>query len=240
MRLPLPCVLAAVVAACSGSTHTIGRTDLELVEPQEGAQVFSGDPLAIRATASDSQGVKTLSLAVGSVVAKTCAFDPTTTADAECDVTKEPQDYAAQVHNHGLNVSATLVNGAGQKSSRSALVIVSPLVVRFVSPAPANPAKVSGTSTLSVDVRHEVLVDTVAVTFDGGAQLTQWTEEPYTRPIDWAAVVNPGAHTLTATATDAQGRTATAKLDVLVACGSDGDCEGGQRCCQGTCAAKCP
>ncbi len=231
---------AACALACSDSTRTTGHTELQLTNPPDGAQLFSGDGLLVRATADDNAGVKSLALLVGTRLAKSCPFAPSSTDLAVCATTVQPTDFAAQVQHGALTVWVRLVNGDGLSSVRSAEVVVSPLVVRFT--APANSAKLSGPSSLAVDVRAEVPVQLVTVTADDGrVPIHQWEPSAaYAGDVDWAADLEPGPHTLVATATDVQQRTATAKVDVVVLCEAAADCAAGQQCCRGACAATCP
>lgn len=233
------CLAALLAAACADGSRTVAHTELTLTDPADGAAAFSRDDLAVRAHASDNHLVKSVALVVGTRAARTCAFDPPV-EDASCETTVAPADFAAQVQAGRLTVRAHAVNADGDETDRTADVVVTPLVVRFASPAPPGPVNVRGTSRLAFTVRAEVPARLVAVTYDDGLPLRQWDTEPYQDDVDWQAFVGVGPHALVATVTDANQRTAQARLDVVVACAADAECARGLHCCGGTCLGACP
>jgi hypothetical protein len=94
-----------------------------------------------------------------------------------------------------------------------------PPAVALASPAAG--ATVSGTVTVSASASDNVGVASVAFTLDGAALGAPLTSAPYSLPWDTTSVVN-GAHTLSATATDAAGNAATsAPITVTVSNATD-------------------
>jgi hypothetical protein len=87
-----------------------------------------------------------------------------------------------------------------------------PPTVSFGSPTAG--ATVSGTVTVQVNASDNVGVSSVSLTVDGSSLGTD-TSSPYSFPWNAGALAN-GSHTLTATATDAAGNTASATITVTV------------------------
>lgn len=234
MRPSLFLALSAL-AACTDGTTLVNTGTLTLASPPDGFQLFSRDELHLLADASDSRGVKSLSLLLGERVVKTCPADPPAES-LTCETSIAPADVAAQVKDGQLLVHARLVNGDDGETDRVANVVVDTLVVNFLEPG----AQVKGSAPLKLSAKSEVPVRSVVVTYDAGLPLRQWDGEPYEASFSWAALVGLGKHALVATVTDSAARTATARLEVDVLCAGDGDCDPGKTCCTaGDCAGAC-
>jgi thermitase len=151
---------------------------------------------------------------VAGVAALVISVNPALTAAQVQNVLKQGAD---DLGNPGWDPSY----GAGRVNAARAVSLAggpggttdtTPPTVSFNSPGAG--ATVSGTVSVQVNAGDNVGVASVSVSVDGGSPATD-TTAPYSFTWDTTGWAN-GSHTLTATATDTSGNTATASIIVTV------------------------
>jgi MYXO-CTERM domain-containing protein len=103
--------------------------------------------------------------------------------------------------------------------------------------APADGATVDAGFVVTVQASDDVAVERVEILIDGVVAGTD-TTEPYELATD--SMLAPGSHTITATAYDLVNQasdTITVTIASGAACTTDAECEGAERCKEGTCVA---
>jgi hypothetical protein len=229
----------ALVSACGGDVQVVSKTTLIITAPVDGAAVFSLDPMAFQAQATNPAGLTMLELAAGDVVVQTCKASMSHQTPLACGTAVSLPTVAAQYAGGSLRLTATATDDKNLKKSASITVTVTPILVSFTQPvAQGSPpvAVVEGTSELALNVRSELPVTSVKVTYGGsgsagGLPLTQFQSMPYQAMINWPVELQVGQTELSAVATDTQARTGSGTLSVQVQCAQDADCAAHQRCC---------
>ncbi|MDP2311522.1 MAG: Ig-like domain-containing protein [Pseudomonadota bacterium] len=220
-----PFGLLLLLAACDGAkvsldTGTEKDTDpdpvdtipptVSLTAPAEGATV--GDPVSFAATASDDVAVASVTFVVDGVAVGEATSEP-------WSLDWDPTGIA----NGPYVVSAVASDAAGNEASATASVTIEheagldPASITILTPADG--ATLCGAFT--VEAALDLAVEEVAFTLDGVAMGTD-PSEPYTWDWDTTESTN-GSHTLRATATAADGRSAQQSIVVEVA-NTSADC----------------
>lgn len=227
-----------LVVACDDGARTLARLDLAFESPVDGALVFAAEPFPARVRATTNEALTSVELRVGEVSASTCAASQEDPTEILCELEIDPRRWAGQQQDGRLKLSATVTTAEGETKQTSITVNVTPVFVAFVTPE--HEGTVAGSSTLEVQVRGEVGIERVEIAYDDGVPLHVFRGEPWSTSINWPAETGVGTHALSATVFDVQARSATAHIEVLVACEVDTDCEVAQVCCaSGLCAAAC-
>jgi len=196
----------AVALALQGARDTQPPT-VAFATPANGA-MLSG-VVQVQVSASDNAGVASVSVRVdnGTPFTDTSApytfsWDTTAVPDGPHTLTATATDTSGNTATAQLGVTVT--NAPPPDTT--------PPTVSFA--APANGATVAGVVQIQLSASDSVAVASVSVRVDNGTPFTD-TSAPYTFSWDTTAV-SDGPHTLTATATDTSGNTATAQLTVAV------------------------
>ncbi len=196
---------ARAVSLAGGSADTTAPT-VSITSPGPGATV-SGTA-AVQASASDNVGVSTVTffvdgvqVAVGSVAPFAYSWDTTTAANAS----------------HTLK--ATARDAAGNSTSSSVTVTVNNPVPDTTLPvvsvtSPASGSTVSGTVTIQAAASDNVGVSSVSFYADGALKCTV-SAAPFACSWNTTSTGN-GGHTVSATARDAAGNTASSSVGVTV------------------------
>ncbi|HZD97329.1 MAG TPA: Ig-like domain-containing protein, partial [Micromonosporaceae bacterium] len=190
------------VTVANGTSDPTPPT-VSIEAPSDGATV-SG-PVTISADASDGSGVGEVRIDVdGSLLC----------ADSSAPYTCPWDATAAGDH----TIEATALDDAGNQASAAVDVTVmpppdtTPPAVSFGAPAAG--ATVSGTASVQVSASDDTGVASVSLSLDG-ATLGTDTSAPWTFGVDTTKLPN-GAHSLTATASDAAGNQTSAQESVTV------------------------
>jgi hypothetical protein len=246
--LRLTTLSCLALASCGGTVQLDSNTVITINSPADGATVFALTPLAFNVTATNPAGVSAVVLQVGesgAVVVQTC---PATTSSTSitCEVTLDVTTLEGQLQNNILHLQAIATDAKQLKKNSSVDVTVTHVQLAFTQPAASGSppvADVQGTSELVISAQDDIAITSIQVTYGGtspstGLPLTEFHSAPYQESIDWPLELQGvGPFELFAVATDAQGRTATASLSIVVLCAQDADCPmANQRCCSdGTC-----
>lgn len=214
-----------------------GPLKVSIAEPVADASILPAatfDFVARAVVAGDWVGVERIELHAGGpgvtdVLLTTCtpsAPDSLLSCEFSFDVSRHTMLFVSG----SLNLTAVAVDSRGETASTSLRVSDSPrpLTVKFTYPpvtlgTNSLAASVEGTGPLEVSVTP--VATTVVVTVDGNTVLQQWSAAPFSAYVDWSQL-GAGPHQMTASATDGWGTTASAELDVVVACQDDADCSG--------------
>ncbi len=196
---------AVAMALASGGTTDTTPPTVSISYPGSGATV-SGT-VSVQASASDNVGVASVSLSVdGSILATDTA---------------SPFSFSwntASLINGTHTLTATAKDAAGNSATSAALTVMvsnsdtTPPTVGITSPGAG--ATVSGTISVQVSASDNVGVASVSLSIDGVILGTD-TSAPYTFSWNTSSAAN-GSHTVSATATDAAGNTATTSILVQV------------------------
>ncbi|MBS2023012.1 MAG: hypothetical protein JST92_11410, partial [Deltaproteobacteria bacterium] len=195
-------------------------------------------PITFHATADNPAALTSLTLFVGGTQVATCPGNDTA-LHLDCEFVFAPQDQLAAIAQNQLTLKAT---GTDATNSLDATLVVnvtpppnSTITTDFVSPVltSTNPpfAVVGAGSALEVAVTSTQPVSKVVITDERQHTIAQFTALPYKANIDWGFAIGLGEHTLTVTATDSLGATATATRVLQIACIDDTGCPTNQRCC---------
>ena len=184
------------VTVANGTVDTTPPS-VSIDAPSDGATVAGA--VMISADASDPVGVADVSIAVDG--SRVCSDDT------------EPYTCPWSATGDGDHtIEATAVDNAGNTASATVAVTVATPpdttapTVSFTSPAGG--ATVSGTTSVQASASDDTGVASVAFAIDGTTVATD-TSGPWTLSVDTTKLAN-GAHTLTATASDAAGNSGTA------------------------------
>jgi len=192
--------------AVSAAGGTSGSPSVSFQSPQNGA-TLSGTVTA-QVSASDSAGIASVSFYVDNVLAGTSTTSP----------------YAWPLNTTGLangghSLTATAKDTLGHSASATSTVTVSNTVADTTPPtvsitSPGSGSTVSGSVSIQATAVDNVGVASVIFSVDG-AQIAKVTAAPYAAAWSTTTVAN-GTHTLTVTARDAAGNTASASITVTV------------------------
>jgi hypothetical protein len=202
-------VLGSVSVAAAGGLGVSAPT-LSITSPTSGSTV-SGS-VTISATETDSSTVNSVAFSIDGTTIAT-----STTAPYSCTWN------TASVSNGSHAITAVLEDSAGNAANASAAVTVNnadttPPTVSITSPA--NGATVSGTTAVKATASDSAGVASVAFSVDGTVKSTA-TTAPYSYSWVTTDVAN-GSHTVTATAKDTGGNTASSSVTVTVSNASSG------------------
>jgi hypothetical protein len=175
-----------------------------ITAPAPGADV-PGGAVAVQVTASDAVAVASVALYADGVLQSTLTAAP-------WNFTWNTSGLASG-STHTLTARATNAGGIAASASISVTVDSAPSVAIT---APASGADVpAGAIAVQVTASDAVAVASVALYADGVLQSTL-TVAPWNFTWNTSALANGSAHTLTATATNAAGVTASASISVTV------------------------
>lgn len=241
-RLAALAVTALVASACNCGGDNFKRlsiTTITIEAPTPQSSLVTGVPTTFRAVAQNVSGLGQVSLMVGERELLTCPAGDDN-MHITCEGAFDPGDFADQIQTAQITLTAVAQDAGGEESRKSITVLVKPIVVRFITPAPTEdgtPTVLTGPSPLEVEILSAHGVERAQVVFDGDNVLHNFTQAPFKVTIDWGPRLIAGEHRLVARARDTQGETADAYVDVVVMCQDDDACGEGTRCCvdKGTC-----
>jgi len=183
---------------------------VSITSPTSGA-TFTTSQITVSGTASDDVGLSTVEIRVNNVMQRSLTISGTY-ATWSTTVTLAAGSNTIQVQ--AFDTSNKISNVQSVGVTYNAPVDNQNPVVSITSPA--NGARVSGTITISASASDNVGVAGVQFKVDGSNLGSEITTSPYTTSWNSATVAN-GTHTISATARDAAGNTATATISVTVA-----------------------
>ena len=178
-----------------------------ITSPTNGATV-SGT-INVQATASDNKGVSLVSLSVDGIVGASTNTSPYTIAW-----------NSATVANGVHTLAVTARDAAGNSKAVSIQVSVNNVAIGDITKptvsitSPANSAAVTGTVNVAVNATDNTGVSSVNLSVDG-TLVGSDNSSPYSIPWNTATAA-AGIHTITATATDAAGNSASNSIQVMV------------------------
>jgi uncharacterized protein YkwD len=198
--------VATVIVSVSNGTSSQPPT-ISITQPANGATV-SGTT-SVQGTAGDATGLATVTVSLdgGASVAATGLQNWTYALDT------------TKLSNGAHTVTATATNQAGLTAAATVILTVSngtssqPPTISITQPA--NGATVSGTTSIQGTAGDATGLATVTVSLDGGASGVATGLQNWNYVLDTTKLSN-GAHTVTATATNQAGLTATASRSFTV------------------------
>ncbi|MBA3846050.1 MAG: S8 family serine peptidase, partial [Planctomycetes bacterium] len=199
------------VAVANGSGADTTPPTLALLSPSDGATVSGDQPITLRV--ADDVGIARVEYRVDGALRLTLTSPP-------YDVTWRTMNYSDGLH----TLTVTAYDAAGNTTAASATVTVANQSPIDTTPptvaitAPADGATVAGIVTVSAGAEDAVGVVRVDFAIDGLA-IGSATTAPYA--IAWNTAGHAdGPYTLTATAIDAAGNAASARIALAVANGT--------------------
>lgn len=153
--------------------------------------------VAVQGSASDDQGLSTVSLQIDGATVATASSSP---------VTYSWQTSGAADGSHVVEVVATDLSGNSQRSAATVLVDNTPPAVNLTSPT--NGAAIGASATLSATAQDASGIALVDFVLDGATLVGTASAAPYA--VAWDASSTPaGAHSITAIAYDTVGNATT-------------------------------